>query len=108
MKDIKTDIESLWTDLRDRYMNAIDEGEFQRADKYYRQLRNIKALLDSKSYNVQAYRTLHIMQEKILKLVKDGEDISKMTLRQIGEKIGSTSPQQVKHHIVMLQKRGLI
>jgi repressor LexA len=50
---------------------------------------------------------MHHIQEKILQLV-DSRDVSGMTLRSIGEKIGEKFPQKIKHHILQLEKRGLI
>lgn len=51
---------------------------------------------------------MHIIQEKILKLM-DGENISGLALRDIGAKIGeSGSPQKIKHHLDQLAKKGLI
>ena len=51
---------------------------------------------------------MHIAQEKLLKLL-DTQNVSGLTLRQIGGKIGETgSPQKIKHHLDQLAKRGLI
>ncbi len=50
---------------------------------------------------------MHEIQLKILKLVQQ-MNLGQMRLRQIGELIGETSPQKVKHHLQQLEKRGLI
>lgn len=49
---------------------------------------------------------MHIIQTKILQLSKI-EDLSKLTLRAIAEKIGEkdSSPQKIKHHIEQLLKK---
>lgn len=54
------------------------------------------------------YKTdMHPNQKALLELIQ-GEDISKMSLREIGEKVGIKHPQQVKHHIDQLKKKNLI
>ncbi|MCB9805545.1 hypothetical protein H6775_00105 [Candidatus Nomurabacteria bacterium] len=50
---------------------------------------------------------MHIIQEKILKLI-DRKSIQGMTLRKIGEEIGEQFPQKVKHHLSQLESKGLI
>ena len=50
---------------------------------------------------------MHPIQEKILNLSKN-MDISKINLRQIGKLIGEEHPQKIKHHIMQLEKKGLI
>lgn len=50
---------------------------------------------------------MHIVQEKLLKLI-EGQDISQMTLRQIGELVGESLPQKIKHHLSQLDKKGFI
>jgi len=51
---------------------------------------------------------MHKIQEKILE-VMDSENLSGMTLRRIGELIGEPDkPQKVKHHLLQLEKKGLI
>lgn len=50
---------------------------------------------------------MHPTQEKILGLSKN-MDISKIGLRQIGKLIGEEHPQIVKHHLLELEKKGLI
>jgi SOS-response transcriptional repressor LexA len=51
---------------------------------------------------------MHQIQEKILKLM-EVEDISRLALRSIAQKIEETgSPQKIKHHLDQLVKRGLI
>jgi len=50
---------------------------------------------------------VHILQEKILALTEK-ENIAEMSLREIGKHINETSPQKIKHHILQLEKNGLI
>lgn len=51
---------------------------------------------------------MHELQVKILKLL-DKKDFDGLTLREIGKKIGvEDSPQVVKHHLLQLEKKGLI
>jgi len=50
---------------------------------------------------------MHILQEKILKLVSE-KNIGTMTLREIGALVGEQYPQKIKHHITQLERKGLI
>lgn len=50
---------------------------------------------------------MHPIQQRILKLAKE-MNLGTFTLRQIGGMIGETSPQKIKHHLLQLQKRGLV
>lgn len=50
---------------------------------------------------------MHILQEKILALLQE-ENITDMTLREIGEKVGEKFPQKIKHHLDQLEKKGFI
>ena len=50
---------------------------------------------------------MHIVQEKILSLI-DNKNLRGLTLREIGDLIGETFPQKVKHHIDQLEKKGFI
>src|SRR5258708_1055236 len=50
---------------------------------------------------------MHPIQEKILKLV-DSKNLGQMTLREIGDLVGERSPQKIKHHLSMLERRGLV
>lgn len=50
---------------------------------------------------------MHTIQEKILKLV-DEKNIGNFTLRQIGELIGESLPQKIKHHLSQLERKGFI
>ncbi len=50
---------------------------------------------------------MHTLQEKILKL-SEKENLAGMSLREIGKHINETSPQKIKHHILQLEKNGLI
>ncbi len=47
------------------------------------------------------------MQEKLLLLAKN-RNISKLSLRDIGDLVGDRSPQKIKHHLQQLEKRGLL
>lgn len=50
---------------------------------------------------------MHEIQRKLLSLAEN-INLAELTLREIGAKIGETSPQKVKHHLQQLEKRGLI
>jgi len=50
---------------------------------------------------------MHQIQEKILELSKT-KDVSSLGLRPLGREIGVDKPQLVKHHLLQLQKKGLI
>lgn len=50
---------------------------------------------------------MHPIQEKIARLV-DEKNLGQMTLREIGALVGERSPQKIKHHLSMLERRGLI
>ena len=50
---------------------------------------------------------MHPLQEKILALVGT-KNLGQMTLREIGELVGERYPQKIKHHLIQLEKRGLI
>lgn len=51
---------------------------------------------------------MHKIQEKIL-LLMNKENLSGLTLRKIGQKIGEpNSPQKVKHHLAQLAKNGFV
>lgn len=50
---------------------------------------------------------MHAIQEKLLKLV-DEKNIGDFTLRQIGELIGESLPQKIKHHLSQLERKGFI
>lgn len=57
---------------------------------------------------VYYYFTMHLIQQKILKLL-DAGPIENMSLREIGERVGaSSSPQQVKHHLEQLATKGFL
>ena len=49
---------------------------------------------------------MHIYQKKILALVRNGS-LKNISMRQIGRLIGIDHPQNVKHHLAQLEKRGL-
>jgi len=50
---------------------------------------------------------MHEIQKKLLNLAQE-KNLGQMTLREMGSFIGVDSPQQVKHHLNQLEKRGLI
>lgn len=50
---------------------------------------------------------MHIIQKKLLELCK-ARNLGGMTLREIGKLVGEIYPQKIKHHLVQLEKRGLI
>jgi SOS-response transcriptional repressor LexA len=52
--------------------------------------------------------SMHELQEKLLTISRN-HDLGKLSLRQIGKLIGQEdAPQKVKHHLLALQKRGLL
>jgi len=50
---------------------------------------------------------MHKLQKKILDLASR-KNIGSLTLREIGEEIGATHPQRVKHHLEQLFKKGFL
>jgi len=50
---------------------------------------------------------MHTTQEKLLKLSAE-KNLGQLTLREIGDLVGEAYPQKVKHHLLQLQKKGLI
>lgn len=50
---------------------------------------------------------MHSVQEKLIKLI-DSKNIGNLTLRKIGELIGESLPQKVKHHLTQLERKGFI
>lgn len=50
---------------------------------------------------------MHTIQEKLLKIV-DEKNIGGLTLRQIGDLIGESLPQKIKHHLSQLERKGFI
>ncbi len=50
---------------------------------------------------------MHRIQEKLLKIIEK-ESLSGKTLREIGELVGETSAQKIKHHLTQLSKKGFI
>ena len=50
---------------------------------------------------------MHTIQEKILKISAD-RNLADMSLREIGKLIGEPSAQKIKHHLLQLEKNGLI
>jgi len=50
---------------------------------------------------------MHNIQEKLLKEISK-ENLSGMTLREIGHLVGDKSAQKIKHHLTQLSKKGFI
>src|SRR3989344_7217592 len=50
---------------------------------------------------------MHYIQEKLLKLI-DHQNISGLTLRDIGSLVNETLPQKIKHHLSQLERKGFI
>lgn len=50
---------------------------------------------------------MHPIQKKLFKIIKE-QDLSGMTLRDIGELVGEDHPQKISHHLNQLKDRGLI
>jgi SOS-response transcriptional repressor LexA len=55
------------------------------------------------------YYGVHPIQEKLLALSKK-ENLAKLSLREMANRIGSSqeSPQKIKHHLLQLQKKGFL
>lgn len=51
---------------------------------------------------------MHEQQLKLLKIINNQGDLNGMNLREIGALIEETHPQKIKHHLLQLEKRGLI
>lgn len=51
---------------------------------------------------------MHPTQEKLLRLAGSKDDLGSMSYREIGKLVDETSAQKVKHHLLQLQKKGLI
>jgi len=50
---------------------------------------------------------MHEIQKKLLNLAQE-TNLGQITLREIGALVGISSPQQVKHHLDQLTKKGLL
>ena len=50
---------------------------------------------------------MHSLQEKILELIEK-KNLGSLTLRQIGELVGESLPQKIKHHLTQLERKGFI
>jgi repressor LexA len=50
---------------------------------------------------------MHTLQEKLLKVI-DEKNIGGLTLREIGNLVGETLPQKIKHHLSQLERKGFI
>lgn len=53
------------------------------------------------------FTTLHTLQEKLLALAEK-HDLANMSLREIGKLVHEPAPQKIKHHLMQLEKNGLI
>jgi repressor LexA len=51
---------------------------------------------------------MHLLQEKLLEQAERNPKIGALSLRDMGKLVGERSPQKVKHHLVQLEKNGLI
>jgi SOS-response transcriptional repressor LexA len=50
---------------------------------------------------------MHTIQEKLLKISEE-KNLADMSLRDIGKLIHEKSPQKIKHHLLQLEKHGLL
>lgn len=50
---------------------------------------------------------MHRLQQAILELASS-KNVERMTLREIGENIGETHPQKIKHHLNQLRVKGFL
>jgi SOS regulatory protein LexA len=50
---------------------------------------------------------MHELQQRLLKLAQT-KNLGQHTLREVGRMVGEVSPQKIKHHLIQLEKRGLI
>lgn len=50
---------------------------------------------------------MHEIQQKLIALARD-KNLGKYTLREVGAFIGEKSPQKIKHHLMQLEKKGLV
>ena len=50
---------------------------------------------------------MHPIQEKLLKLITEKE-VGDKTLREIGQLVGESMPQKIKHHLTQLEAKGFI
>ncbi len=50
---------------------------------------------------------MHKIQQELLRVAQE-KNLGQYTLREIGSFIGETSPQKVKHHLLHLEKKGLL
>jgi repressor LexA len=50
---------------------------------------------------------MHDLQKRLLECVTT-HHLGRMTLREIGELLGETHPQKIKHHLTQLEQKGLI
>ena len=50
---------------------------------------------------------MHTLQEKLLKVI-DEKNIGGFTLREVGDLVGETLPQKIKHHLSQLERKGFI
>lgn len=66
---------------------------------------NKKVLTDFEERSIMI--SMHPIQQKILEIAKT-QDIYKIGIRPLGRLIGIAKPQLVKHHLLQLQKKGLL
>jgi len=50
---------------------------------------------------------MHTIQQELLRIAQE-KNLGQYTLREIGSFIGESSPQKIKHHLLELQKKGLL
>lgn len=50
---------------------------------------------------------MHEIQDQLLKIISE-KDISGLSLRKIGEMVGESSAQKIRHHLTQLSKKGFI
>ncbi len=58
-------------------------------------------------FSVCNNKSMHKIQEKLLRAIKK-ENLSGMTLRDIGSFVGEKSAQKIKHHLTQLSQKGFI
>lgn len=77
-------------------------------DNHWKELEVDEVMILGKPLNPIYVKEMHPAQTSILELSKK-EDITKMTLREIGKQSGvGEYPQRVKHHVEQLKKKGLL
>lgn len=51
---------------------------------------------------------MHVLQERLLEQIEKDPSLGALPLRKIGERVGDTSPQKIKHHLSQLERNGFI